>query len=414
MSLFAGLAFLLFALVILPYVRDLLNPAVVYLGSWGLTLLGIGLATGFGYFEVSADAVLVFAVGAAAFVAGALSMGRASQHPDRRVFREINYRKVVWFSLLVHLLVVPLAIADIRSITSGAEDLLQVAFRLRIDSVTGEQTVGTVTGNYIVLGLIIIPIMMAGVVMNRLSGLLALSVALPWILLGLLVSGRVGAITLAFSCLYIFFVLGGRLTIKAISGFGVFLVLMLVAGNLLVGKIEAEFGDGVKDILGQSIKGFFDYFFAGPILFSRYLEDPTSIIPTWDALIFPCQVLEKIGACTVPLIHQEFLPINTGGDLGNVYSIVFSTFPKYGFLGTVVIMFFYGVAAGYFHARRCSGLFSLLISSYLFYATILSIYLDGFGNSAYFFIKVFVVVFLIKNVFSMKNESIAPRTSALV
>ena len=235
-------------------------------------------------------------------------------------------------------------------------------------------------------------------------------VATPWVLLGLLVSGRVGVITLTISCFYVFIVLGGRVTFKAMAGFALFFLLALISGNLLVGKIEAELGDGARDIFLQSIKGFFDYFFAGPILFSRYFSDPTLIVPTWDALIFPCQVLEKFGMCSVPLIHQEFLTINTDGDLGNVYSIVFSILPKYGFLGLLVVMFFYGVAASFFHQSRCDSLFKLLMAGLMFYATVLSIYLDGFGTAIYFFIKVYFLCFVIEKLFTRRTMMFSHRS----
>jgi oligosaccharide repeat unit polymerase len=409
MSLMLGGLFLIVAAVVWGWIKDALHPAVVYSGAWGVTLAGIGLAEPFDYYQVSSSAGLVFVIAGAVFISGATLLARKPYVENYAFVMDLDFRKLLLACFLIHIVMIPVATFEILSLTSGAEDLFQAAFRLRINSVTGEETVGFLTGNYITLGLIMVPILMAGFVKGLVRGWLLVAVAMPWVVLGLLVSGRVGVITLTVSCFYVFVSMGGKITSKTIVAFMFCFITILISGNLLVGKIEAEIGDGVRDIAGQSIKGFFDYFFAGPILFSRYYSDPTLIVPTWDALIFPCHVLEKIGMCSVPMIHQEFLTINTEGDLGNVYSIVFSILPKYGFLGLLVVMFFYGLSASYFHCRRCGSLFSLLMAGFLFYATILSIYLDGFGTAVYFFIKVYVVCILIENVFLKKyNQSLLP------
>jgi oligosaccharide repeat unit polymerase len=266
--------------------------------------------------------------------------------------------------------------------------------------VTGEDSVGTLVGNYISAGLVFLPLFIVGVMTRKIGAWFVVALSVPWLLLGLLIGGRGGLITVILSSLYVYLSFGSRLSVKAVSSFFIVFAVILVAGNLLVGKIDAGLEDGTRDVILQSVKGFFDYFFAGPILFSKYMEDPTQIIPTWDALIFPCHVLEKLGLCSVPNIHQEFLAFNRDGDIGNVYSVVFSIFPKYGLVGLLALMFFYGLAASHFHRSRNDGIFPLLISGFLFYATALSIYLDAFAPSIYFFLKVYVITLVIKFAFT--------------
>lgn len=403
MTLLLGLAFLILAVVARSWTKDGLHPACVFLVAWGFTLAGIGLAAPLGYYQVSPSSGLVFVIAASAFVLGTTIWGRQPVLETHEFVTDLDFRKILFACVAIHVLSIPLAVMEILSLTSGAEDLFQAAFRLRINSVTGEETVGFLTGNYITLGLVMIPALMAGLVKGLVRGWEFVVVATPWVLLGLLVSGRVGVITLTISCFYVFVVMGGRITLKAVIGFALFFLLVLISGNLLVGKIEAELGDGARDIVLQSVKGFFDYFFTGPILFSRYFSDPTLIVPTWDALVFPCQILEKFGMCSVPLIHQEFLTINTEGDLGNVYSIVFSVLPKYGLLGLIVVLFFYGFVASFFHQSRYRSLFRLLMAGFMFYATLLSIYLDGFGTAIYFFIKVYFFCFVIGRLFMRRS-----------
>jgi len=397
---FLGLAFLAFAVAVWVWVRDFLDPAFVFTLAWGVVLVGIGVAESYGYFQIGASAAGLIMIAAAAFITGRSIISSQALPFSNSPALNLDFRKLGWFCVALHAVMIPLAVSDIERIVGNAQDIFQVAFQLRILSVTGEDSVGVIVGNYISAGLVFLPLLVVGVISGKVKSWSAVLLALPWLLLGLLIGGRGGLITVILSSLYVYLSFGGRFSAKTISIFFMVFALVLVSGNLLVGKIDAALEDGMREVAAQSIKGFFDYFFAGPILFSRYIDDPTQIIPTWDALIFPCHLLEKVGLCAVPNIHQEFLPFNRDGDIGNVYSILFSIFPKYGYSGLVAVMFFYGFVAGYFHRARNDGIFQLLIASFLFYATALSIYLDAFAPSIYFFIKVYFISLGIKIVFT--------------
>lgn len=399
-SVTLGIVFLGISAAAWLWMRDLLAPAFVYSFAWGVVLTGIGLAEPYAYFQIGGAAAALFLSAAVAFLIGCAVVSGPANPWQESPALELNFVKLGWFCVALHLLMIPLAIVDIQRIVGNAADIFQVAFQLRIRSVTGDDSVGAPVGNYISAGLVFLPLLVIGVMTRKLSVWFAIALSLPWVLLGLFIGGRGGLITVILVSLYVYLSFGGRLGVKTIASFLLVFIVILVAGNLLVGKIDAALEDGVRDVALQSVKGFFDYFFAGPILFSKYMEDPTQIIPTWDALVFPCHVLEKFGLCTVPNIHQEFLSFSRDGDIGNVYSIVFSIFPKYGLLGLLALMFLYGLAASYFHRSRNDGIFPLLISGFLFYATALSIYLDAFAPSVYFFLKVYVITLVIKFAFT--------------
>ena len=399
-SLGVGLIFLIAAATCWAWTRDLLSPAFVYPVSWGVVLIGIGIAEPFGYFQIGAASAAIFLVAAMSFLTGCAVAPSAQRPGTDSPALGIDFKLLGWFCLSLHLVVVPFALEDIRRIVGNAQDIFQIAFQLRIQSVTGGDSVGFIVGNYLTAGLALVPLFVVGVLAGKLRALVALVLSMPWVILGLLVGGRGGLITTIVASLYVYLTFGGRIGLKAVFGFLLSFVTILVAGNLLVGKIDAGIEDSVRDIAAQSLKGFFDYFFAGPILFSGYLQDPTQIIPTWDALVFPCQILSKFGLCILPEIHQEFIPFNRDGDIGNVYSVVFSIFPKYGFFGLTTIMFAYGCATTYFHHARHAGIFQLLIAAFLFYATALSIYLDAFGPGIYFFLKVYCISLVLKFAFT--------------
>ena len=214
---------------------------------------------------------------------------------------------------------------------------------------------------------------------------------------------------LILTSIYIYISLGGGISLRSLTLFSSSFVFILVAGNLLVGKINAGIEDGIWTILQQSTKGFFDYFLQGPILFSQYFENPNLITPTWDALIFPCHILEKFKLCEVPPLHQEYMAISNSGDLGNVYSMFFSIYPKYGWIGLILITGLYGFVANFYHTRRGQSIFNQLVAGFIFSAIILSIYSDTLGSRIYFFFKIFLLSLILSYAFTKpKNSSTHP------
>ena len=390
-SLIIGTFLLLAATICFQYRKDGLHPDVVFPSVWGMTMLLIGLAEPFGYFQISPGASLLFILGVFFFIAGALFGKRSSLSEGQISTYNLDFRKIAWFCIALHAVMLPLSWVEVSRITSNANDVFIAAYRLRADLVSGEERLGVIVGNYLLVGLFFVPVLTIGCMQNKIKMRMLVILAVPWILLNLLVGGRSSLITLIFSSIYVYISMNGRVSIKAVVSFSVFFIAVLVAGNLLVGKISADVEDGFWLILQQSAKGFFDYLLQGPILFSEYFNYPNKINPTWDALIFPCHVLEKINLCVLPPLHQEYLNFSRDGDLGNVYSLFFSIYPKYGWLGIILISSAYGWWARFHHARRRRSIFHLLMGSFLFSAVLLSVFSDTFGTSVYFFLKILII-----------------------
>lgn len=392
-SIIFGTLFLLVTFVCMKVQRDVLHPAVVFPAVWGATLIMVGFAEPFGYFQISVNTFFVFTVGIFMFVAGATTINNTSTYKYQRSIYNLDFRKIIWFCFLFHAVILPMAWFEIGKIGAGvgADNIFALAYRLRVASVSGEENVGPIVGNYLIGGLFFIPVLLLGWMHRQISFLCMVLLGLPWVMLNILVNGRSGIILLTFSIFYIYLSFKGKFSVKAILSFGIFFVAVLIAGNLLVGKIDAGIDDGLWIIARQSIRSFFDYLLQGPILFSRYVENPNEISPTWDALIFPCHLLNKFDLCVLPSLYQDFLDFSLEGEPGNVYSIFLSVYPKYGILGAVLIFYTYGVWAAFHHARRYSSLWHLLIASFLFSAIMLSVFNDGFGPNIYFFVKIILI-----------------------
>ena len=406
-SLIVGMVLLLTAYNFFRIVRDALHPAVVFPAVWGVTITAIGLAEPFGYLQITPGTFLVFILGIFSFMVGALLGKKSPKYAGNMPTYNLDFKKIAWFCLALHAVMLPSSWVEINQITTGAEDIFASAYRLRAASVSGEEKVGALVGNYLTSGLFFVPVLLIGWLQKKVKLWMFVILTIPWVILNIFIGGRSGLITLIFSLIYVYMSMGRKISLQSIIAFGFSFIFVLIAGNLLVGKIDASIEDGVFAIARQSLKGFFDYFLQGLILFSEYYQQPNKISPTWDALVFPCQMLEKVSWCVPPSLHQGFMMFTNKGDYGNVYSIFFSIYPKYGWLGLFLISGIYGFWAKFHHARRHRSIFNLLIGGFLFSAILLSVFLDSFGTNIYFFVKIFLISSVASFAFRQsKNSSV--------
>jgi oligosaccharide repeat unit polymerase len=405
LSLIVGMVLLLVAHVFSRTVKDLLHPAVVFPAIWGVTITAIGLAEPFGYYQISPVVLLIFVLGISSFIAGALFGKRRAIHKKNILLYNLDFKKIAWFCIAFHAVMLPLSFAEVNRITGGAGDIFAAAYRLRAASISGDEKLGVVVGNYLLTGLFFVPVMLIGWMQKQIRSPILLVVCIPWILLNIFIGGRSSLIILIFASAYVYISLNNKIPFKAVVVFAIAFVSILIVGNLLVDKIDAHIEDGIWPIIQQSATSFFDYFLQGPILFSEYYERPNLIKPTWDALVFPCHLLEKINLCKVPPLHQEFTRFSNRAEVGNVYSLFFSIFPKYGWLGVVLICGGYGFWASFHHARRYKLIFHMLIGAFLFSAALLSIFSDTFGPSSYYFFKILIISSVVSYVFKKKQNT---------
>ncbi len=396
-----GTILLLLAFTVWRIRGDVAHPATTFPAVWGTTLLLISLAQPMGYFPVQAPALLLFLAGNMVFVLSALGgsqLARRIRATPKGNALDLDFRRLTLFALLIHAALLPLWWVEVQEITDGAEDILQFAFQLRIKSVYDEITVGSLVGNYLVLGFILIPVFALGVMQGRVGMGVTLLLALPWLITNLLTNGRSSLVQLILAIMYLRLIQGQRLSTKALIGLIAMFLLIFGAGAVLVGKGGIEQDSALLEIAELIVRNFFDYALQGPILFSAYFENPSSISPSWDAFRVPCLALQRLGLCDPGPLHQDFLYFGRSGDqIGNVYSIFLSTEPRYGILGTLLILAVYGAWAAYHHQRwrEGSSLLHGIVAAFLFSAIVLSIFLDSFFPLANFLIKVALTCMLL-------------------
>ncbi|MBH9578002.1 hypothetical protein [Inhella proteolytica] len=408
-----GLNLLLLAWLMGRLTHDALHPAVGFPAVWGLVLLLIAAAQAWGYHAVAAPALLLYLAGAACFALGAwqgaaVVPAQAPPAPLAPTF----WRRLAWLCLALHALGLPLAWAEMQAIGAmgGSNDLLALAFQLRVQAVSGEATLGPVAGNYLVLGLILIPLLALGALQRALSWTCVALLALPWVAGNLLANGRAPLVLLVLVLLYLRLLQPERLRLRGLLvlvGIG---LTLFAAGAVLVGKEGIDLAGDPAEIAALVGKNLADYLLQGPILFSAWWEQPQLLVPSWDPLRVPCLALQPLGWCEAGPLHQEYLPFGEGERLGNVYSIYFSWLPGYGWAGALAGLWAYGLWAGQHHqrARQGGSLLQQLMGANLAAAVVLSVFLDNFLPQLNFLAKLALVAWALPRLLGGRQEQPCP------
>jgi oligosaccharide repeat unit polymerase len=392
------------------YFGQVLHPAVMYPITWAVILASALMATALGYFDVEPDGVSIFVLGAVGFVLG----GMVAQHADRHRFSQptsssLNYSLLALFCIAVHAVVLPFWWDELLRIGGGA-DIYETATSVRAKTVTLEETLSPVVGNYFELCMAVVPLLTIGLIEGKLKMGFAVCAIGPWLAAMVVSNGRSGAMALGVGMLYIHAcrskIKSWRVPLLAVA----VLLATFIGGALLVRKGDVDPDSTLGTNVVAVTENFFDYSLQGPILFSRYAAGMTNITPTWDAFSSIYYLLSKVGLydqSAIPSVHQDFEAFGSGGRVGNVYSIYLSLFPQYGLVGVLLITFLYGAWAAYHHLRfqKTGGPLHGIFAAYMFGAVFLSVFSDHFGPSGYFLLKLTFFFFVVMAIFG--NKSIA-------
>ena len=406
-SLMAGLVLLSLSSFSWVILRDIFHPSFVFSGVWGLGLCAVSLAPYLGFFEVESNALLLYVLGGAIFFSVSMFLEKAFQANiwiTRGFFyREINFKKIAYIFILLHLIIFPNAFSQLLKLGGDFE---QITYAARSMAVSGEEVFGKITSNYFLVGLVVIPILLRGVATKKVSFLVFLIVSVPWCIFILIGTGRAGLIQMLLGLLVVYRISSDKLPVKVIlSAFLVFAAVVVI-GAIATNKVDLSKATGVGEIGITFLKHLGGYALQGPILFSLYFDRSIEVFPNWSPFVSLCHLLSALQLCEPLAIHSDFNLYGPGLD-GNVYSIYFSIYPNYGYLGAIVFIALYALFTtyAYIHARK-GNLFCLVISAYLFAASVLSLFADSFLPSFWFFIKVLCVTIAIILFFSKRSRQI--------
>ena len=409
-SLMAGLILLSFASFSWFILRDFFHPSLVFTAIWGVGLCAISLTPNLGFFEVESDALLLFVAGGLVFCFASMGMERLLSHTgintESFFYSEINYKKVFFTFALLHMLILPFALADLQALGDSFE---QIAYAARAMSVSGDAVFGKITSNYLLMGLVLIPLMLKAVATKKISFTAFLIISVPWCIFILIGTGRAALIQMLLGLLIVYHLSSGRLPIKVIIVASSVLGLVLIAGAVATNKVDLSANAGLGEMVFVFLRHLAGYALQGPILFSLYFDKIIDVFPNWSPFVSFCHLLSALQMCTPQSVHADFNQYGPGLD-GNVYSIYFSIYPNFGAVGALVFLTMYSLFSTYIYFYAKSGnLLCLVISAYLYSASVLSLFSDTFLPSLWFFIKILCVVIAVLICFSVRSRSLQQR-----
>jgi len=396
----AGLILMLTSVLAYRATRDKIHPAVVFPFVWACTLVIVAFLPLIGFYPVNGYALLLFVMGGIFFSVISIIMhylfARRFSAPNVTAVDVQNVNFLVFILFFTNLLVFYFAYNDFMALGS---DIAQSAYVARQKAVQGEQVFSSLVNNYLMLGLVVIPILTISLIGKTLKIIPYLIISIPWVVLILLISGRSSLIGLILTLLFIYYLTARKLSIKLIlyvvSGF----IIIMIAGALAVNKVHISDDEGIGEIIVAFIQHVAAYAFQGPILFSQYFDGNATLAPNWSPFTSIQHILALIGISQPPpRINLEFNRYGSESDMvGNVYSLYFSLYPHNGIFGAFVVLMFYSMASTFIYFRAKQGkLIYVLLSGYIFSVIMLSIFSDRFLPSAWFFIKLIIIVIFIR------------------
>lgn len=398
MTLAVGLALVMVAFAWRRALQDPLSPAVTFAGTWGFCLSIEAFLPRLGYYGIGPLALLIYAVGVVSFssAAGLLQMRfspRSNQRCPRLLAPHLPTAAPVALGATAVNLV--FALMFLNRVSPLGTDLASIAYQIRLRSVGGQDVFGPLLGNYIQAGTFMIPLISLPVLTRRWPLWLLGLAGLPWAAIMLVGAGRSALVQMILALMFLSFLFEGRVANRLTLPLIPFMVAVIVIGASLVGKIAPVYqGNGVQKAVPFA-ESALDYAAQGPILFSRYLSGEAGVTPNWSPTRGLCALFGSIGLCRAPNHNLEFNDFAPSKD-GNVYSLFFSIFPHYGYLGVFVFLALYGgLCYGAYRGARRGSSVALVIYGLLFGAIVLSPFTDSIGAGAYLYMKATIGILIL-------------------
>lgn len=396
----SGLILMLTSVLAYRATRDKIHPAVVFPFVWACTLVIVAFLPLIDFYPVNGYALLIFVMGGMFFSVVSIVMhylfAKRFSTPNVTVVGVQSLNFLVFILFFTNLVVFYFAYNDFMALGSN---MAQSAYIARQKTVQGEQVFSSLITNYLMLGLVVIPILTISLIGKALKIIPYLIISIPWVVLILLISGRSSLIGLILALLFIYYLTTRKVSIKLIVYIVSVFIVVMVAGALSVNKVQVSDNEGIGEIIVAFIQHIAAYAFQGPVLFSQFFDGNATLAPNWSPFTSIQHILSSIGLSQPPpRINLEFNRYGSELDMvGNVYSLYFSLYPHNGIFGALVVLMFYSMSSTFIYFRAKQGeLIYVLLSGYIFSATMLSIFSDRFLPSTWFFIKLIIIVFFIK------------------
>ncbi|EAR56465.1 hypothetical protein SKA34_20000 [Photobacterium sp. SKA34] len=396
----------LYFLFITRIIKDKLSPPFVFTGTWVVCLFFLSFIMPYmGFYEISSFSVVLYILGSIIFSTVSIITIKTCNNVKFPVFFDIdtiNFRRLLIFFVFASSLTLPFIYLDV---TKYGSNLVEIGQNIRFERIHGSGSViSPILQNWYLLSFLIIFILIYAVLKQKIkSKWLVLPVVftlLPYLIL----EGRSAIIIQILCWSYLYVHVNKKISIKAVIFSGLILLFFIVSGSYLVSKVNVSNSSLIDDITLYT-RHILSYLYQGPILFDRYFSLHDKVAENWNTLNSFYYVMSKLGLYSGEIIQN--LEFNRFGydseDLGNVYTLYFSLYPHYSYLGVAFFLSFYSfiISLLYINSKKGS-VFSLYMTSVFFSSMVLSVFMDGFGYQFYFLLKMLFFCILIKFFFTKR------------
>lgn len=372
--------------------RSTLSPAVLYCGVWSATLGGLVVA-GAIFLPVSEYACLIYLVGAVSFTfgsifclsclgAGAIEGPRRPSPPAARVTLDLLLALLILlFPYFLHLAI---AIAG----TSNPIVMVQYIRQLSVQSEEGSPY-GPVA-NLTVLAPLVALLMtyeMDGSFSRRARAVLAVVLALAYSIL----TGSKGGAFILLTAFFVVQVKARRIKVRTAITVGALFMAFFAAGLLAI-NLGGQTRGG-KQVVEQEVGGrVLNYWLGAPVAYSSIAQKPDALPSSESIDRFFLQTGNSLGMKnSIPSINPPYTPIEVNGANSNTYTIYFSYFKDFGWLGAILLPAAIGAMLTWLWRRAMTG-GALSVMLYASFCTgiLQSIYSENFFLTLNFYIKAVV------------------------
>lgn len=340
------------------------NPALIFCFIFSVILTMAWISSYlFDFYPISMETYSVYGCGNIAFIAGSLLVRWIYRYEKKIHNNEHNDNPLHIMSILILLcliLYIPVAYTDFLQATPDMPFALKI-LRTREKGLE-EQLFSTMTNNFIVLSSCLVMLASYLFAKNRMSFTVFLAIYVVFCFYNFITGTRAAILLISLSCVFVY-------TISSIRVSKLFLLALLssaiMLGSLIaifMGKDGMDRDDKFVNNIEKVAHNYFSYSVQGVILFDNYVLSKGGIEANWDILSGVKEVINKVSGEPVFNIkskHSQFSYFSKENK-GNVYTIYFSIFPRYGLLGVVFFLLLYGMACEYIY-KKSTGVFLVLL-----------------------------------------------------
>lgn len=316
-----------------------LFPPALFCVTWCATLGGV-LVAGPGFLPISEYTCLIYVVGAIAFVLGGVAVLHYFEGPGQvgglRVCSPDSTRRVLDLMLIFLIAAYPYYLHIALRIAGTSNPVLYFA-TMRGQMLQARGNPFGPAGNLNVLAALVAGAMVYesdGTGGRRLRAAVAVILALAY---GVL-TGSKGGVLMLVTLFFITQIRAGHLKpAAAITAFAMALTLF-VAGLWAINFSGRSFGD--VSALARRVGGeISNYWLGSSVAFSQVVTKPDSLPSTESIGRFFLQTERSMGVhVRIPGIVAPFTVFSANGENSNTYTIYFSYFKEYGWLGSIVLL----------------------------------------------------------------------------